>query len=180
MNALKRIIPFLAALLLTLSVSGQVFNTGQTLKRGTFSIGFEPVILLDAGNDFMLFGHAGFGLTKGVDLAVKLGGLAGNTYFGADVEFSLKKRISVSVGAHNFGDFGLDGTLNLTFPVGRAMLYTGVDTDLVLANDSDLLLWIPIGLELGLRKGMSFIFEAEIAANNSAYNLIGGGLNFYF
>jgi len=38
---------------------------------------------------------------------------------------------------------------------------------------------LPIGIEVGIRSNMSFIFEAEIGLTDPAYSLIGGGLNFY-
>jgi hypothetical protein len=49
-----------------------------------------------------------------------------------------------------------------------------------LGSDSQVLLWVPVGLEIGLKSNMSFIFEAEIGLTDPAYHLIGGGLIFYF
>jgi len=76
----------------------------------------------------------------------------------------------------------LDGTLNVTFPLAKgARLSSGLDLDVNFPeNDTKFLLWLPIGIEVGLRKNMSFIFEAELGLTDPAYNLIGGGLNFYF
>lgn len=171
-------------LLLVVTVShAQVFNTGQTLKPKTFSFGIEPAVLINGGNDFILFLHGGYGLKKGIDLGVTAGVLGPDNYFGANVEFTLGKNISLAGGAHSFGSFGLDGTLNLTFGIARGVrLITGLDTDINFpkGGDTQFLLWIPAGVDVGLRKNMSFILEAEIGLTDPAYNLIGGGVVFYF
>jgi len=101
---------------------------------------------------------------------------------GADLEFALAKNISLAVGAHDFGVFGLDGTLNFTIPIRSGIrLYSGLDLDVNFpTSDTDFLLWLPVGLEIGMGSNMSFIFEAEIALTDPAYNVIGGGVNFYF
>jgi hypothetical protein len=176
----------LATLTLTMLVgisSAQVFNTGQTLKAKTFSVGFEPAVLINGSNEFMLFLHGGYGLKSGIDFGLNVGVLGPENYFGADVEFAIAKRISISAGAHDFGAFGLDGTLNFTIPIKSGIrLFSGLDLDVDFPenNDTQFLLWLPVGLDIGIKKNMSFIFEAEIGLTDPAYNLIGGGLNFYF
>ena len=179
---MKRIFSF--ALLLTLvsfALKAQVFNTASTLSPMKFNIGIEPAVLTYGDNELYLFVNGGMGLVKGADLNVRLG-LGDENYFGADVEFKLNKYLSISGGAHNFYDFGLDGTGLVTFPIGPAKIYSGLDLDIVFAeNETYLPLWVPIGLEFALKKKMAFIFEAEIAATDDAtYHIIGGGLNFYF
>lgn len=159
---------------------GQVFNTGQTLKPKAFSVGIEPAVVI-GGPDFILFLHGGYGLTKGIDFGLTVGVLGPGEYFGADVEFAMGKNFSLAAGAHHYGVFGLDGTFNITFPIRQDVrLFTGADLDVNFGNDIDFLLWLPVGVEIGLRKNMSFIFEAEIGLTKPAYHLIGGGLNFYF
>jgi hypothetical protein len=159
----------------------QVFNTGQTLKPKTFSIGIEPAVILGGNTDFILFVHGGAGIVKGVDLGLTIGVLGPGNYFGANVEFALGKQMSLAVGAHDFGAFGLDGTFNITFPIRQDVrIFTGADLDMNFGDNTQFLLWLPVGLEIGLRSNMSFIFEAEIGLTDPAYHLIGGGLNFYF
>ncbi|MFO8023296.1 MAG: hypothetical protein R6U65_12570, partial [Perlabentimonas sp.] len=63
---MKRIGLLLIVTLFASTVFSQVFNTGQTLKPKTFSVGVEPAILLNGNADFILFLHGGYGLTKGV------------------------------------------------------------------------------------------------------------------
>lgn len=178
---MKRFCLFALLTLIFCSASfSQVFNTSSTLKPGQFNVGFEPVIYT-GGNEFILFLNAGVGLTKGIDLNVDLGVLSDATYIGGDIEFSLSKVFSFSAGAHSWSDFALDGTLLATFPLGKpAKMFTGLDTDLVFANDLDIRLWIPLGVEIALKQKVSFIFEAEIDVLNTSYHVIGGGLNFYF
>lgn len=177
----KLIVAFLLVASSLISFS-QVFNTGQTLKKGNFSAGFEPVVIMNGGTDFILFVHGGYGLTKGVDFGVSIGVLGPDNYIGADVEFALARWTSVAVGAHHFGSFGLDGTFNFTFPIRKDVrVFTGADLDVNFNTDKTrFLLWLPVGVEVGLRKNMSFIFEASIGLTDPAYHLIGGGLNFYF
>jgi len=172
------------------SAHGQVFNTGQTLKKGVFSLGIEPALHIDGGaNGVILFGHAGYGIKSGLDAGVQVG-FGDRQYFGANLEFALGNKISLAVGAHDFGSFGLDGTLNFTIPLKSDLrLYGGIDTDINFikgTNDEgksettlQMPFWVPIGLEVGLSRNMSLLFESEIALNDPAYHVIGGGLNFY-
>ena len=159
----------------------QVFNTGQTLKQGTLSLGVNPVIMDNGPSDGLnIFFHGGYGIKKSVDFGFKFG--VGNTnYIGADLEWALGKNFSLTTGGHMFGDFGLDVTLLGTIPIRKdADLYFGVDADIVFANELAIPIWIPIGIELGLSKSMSLILEGEIAIVDDAYHIFGGGLNFYF
>lgn len=188
---MKKITLLIVSAFLFINVQGQVFNTGQTLKRGTFSLGVNPTLHMDGGADgFILFAHAGYGIKSGLDISAKFG-LGDPTYFGADLEFALGNRVSLAVGAHNFHNFGLDGTLNFVIPIKNDIrIYTGLDADLDFFEttntqgdkETELLtpLWFPIGLDIGLTRSMSMIFEAEIAITDEAYHIFGGGLNFYF
>lgn len=172
----------LSLLLIAISLNAQVFNTSSTLKKGQFSAGFEPGLYF-GGNDFTLFLHGGIGLTSGADLGLKIGLLNGATYIGGDVEFQLGKIFSLSVGAHGQGNFGLDGTALFTFPIkSDVKLYTGLDMDILFYdnNDSQIPLWLPLGLEIAMKKNMSFLFETEISLTDYGSHFLGGGLNFYF
>lgn len=179
---MKKITILLLAVLISASISAQVFNTGQTLKPKKFSLGIEPTVLINGNANFILFMHGGYGLTKGIDFGLTVGVLGNSNYFGADVEFAVGRQMSVAFGAHDFGVFGLDGTFIATIPIRKDVrLFTGADLDINFpANNTQFLLWLPIGVEVGLRSKMSFIFEAEIGLTDPAYHLIGGGLNFYF
>ena len=168
----------------------QVFNTGQTLKKGVVSLGVEPTLHIDGGADgVMLFGHAGYGLKSGLDAGLQLG-FGEKNYFGANLEFALGSNISLAIGAHDFGYFGLDGTLNFAIPIKSDLqLYSGLDADINFIKGTNnegetettlkMPFWVPIGFEVGLSRNMSLLFESEIGLNDQAYHVIGGGLNFY-
>lgn len=179
---MKKILTVFLAMVVSLSATSQVFNTGQTLKPKHFSLGIEPAVLINGNGNFILFLHGGAGITNDIDFGVTLGVLGSSNYFGADVEFAVGRLLSVAVGAHDFGVFGIDGTLNATFPIRKDVrIFTGADIDINFpTNNTQLLLWLPIGVEIGMRSNVSFIFEAEIGLTDPAYSLIGGGLNFYF
>jgi hypothetical protein len=178
---MKKITVLLLFLFFIITFSNaQVFNTAQTLKKGIFSVGIEPMLIAN-GTDFTMYFHGGYGLTNGVDLAVKFSAFSPVNYVGADVEFNLSKYFSLSTGAHFWGDFGLDGTLLGTLPVKKGInFYSGFDTDMNFGSSVYLNFWIPVGFEIQIKKKMSFILEASIGLNNTANHYIGGGLNFYF
>jgi len=128
---MKKKLLFLALILSINFSHAQVFNTGETLSHKAFSIGVEPVGLMNGSNDFMLFIHGGYGIKKGVDLCITGGLLGTNSYFGANLEFSMGRHISLAFGAHDFGNFGIDGTLNTSIGITRGVkLYAGLDSDL--------------------------------------------------
>jgi hypothetical protein len=180
---------FIPFLLISLGLSAQVFNTSSTLKRRSFSVGFEPGVYAGGGSSFALFLHGGVGITSNVDLGLKIGLIDGPEYIGGDVEFDLGKYFSLSAGAHSWGNFGLDATGLFTFPIKSDVhLYTGLDMDIVFegddnnenTDDTHIPLWIPIGLEVKMRSNMAFLFEAEINVTDYGRHFFGGGLNFYF
>ena len=188
----KIIVPLILFFIISVSTNAQIFNTGQTLKKGQISLGFEPAILIET-DDFILFVHGGIGLKPGIDFGLKAGFLNdGDPYFGGDVEFALGKYFSVMGGAHHFGNFGLDGCILGTYPIqSDVRISSGLDMDINFSQydedgdgdeetNTDFLLWLPISLEIGLRSNMAFIFEAEVGLTDPAYHLIGGGLSFYF
>jgi hypothetical protein len=175
----------------------QVFNTASILKPGGFSIGLEPVMIQDNLGGFV---QLGAGLTRGIDLALKAGLVenTGTPYLGADLEWRLKgskPSISITTGAHRneFGSFGLDASLNFSFAVGRKVFpYFGIDSDINFDNNyvyyydnthyhhnANVLLWIPLGVEIYLRKSISFILEAEVPLTAPTYYVMGAGFTFY-
>lgn len=174
---------FLIVLIMVCSgLQAQVFNTSSTLKLGQFSAGIEPVLYINGGNDLNLFLHAGVGIASNIDFGLKLGIMGSDLYFGGDVEFSLNRYFSVSGGAHVYNDLGLDVTGLVALPLGStASLYSGLDTDIVIADGGPYLpLWIPLGLEIPIKKHILFYFETEILLTNYGTHIIGGGVSFVF
>jgi hypothetical protein len=182
---MKKFLFILLLIVLPLSSFSQVFNTASTLKRGSFSIGIEPLLY---DRDLGLFLNGGIGLKSGLDLNIKYGFLKYSDYFGADLEWSLlatgKPNISLVTGGHVMHDFGLDLGLNLSFPIGNgAQLYSGIDTDINFypsPTGTQLLAWLPLGVQVGLQHNMNFLLEAEVPLNNNAYVIFGGGIAFDF
>jgi len=169
------------------AIRAQVFGTGQTLRSGKASLGVEPVLYSYANghDDFYLFLHGGYGLRSGLDLGLKVGVLGPRDYFGADLEWNLapgNPAISLSVGGHQYFDFGLDATLNVSFPLGKSThLYTGLDADVIFAEpETRTPSWLPLGVEVAFRQNASLLLEGEFGLNGPAWNIMGGGLNFYF
>lgn len=173
---------FFAGLILFIGITlkSQVFNTGQTLQKGVFLAGINPVM---QGNDLGLYLHGGYGLSSGLDFGVRLGLGLGN-YIGADIEYALisdKVAVSLAVGGHMAGDVGLDGTLNLTVPVTKSLrVYSGLDGDVNFGNNMALPIWVPVGMEVGIKKAVSVILEGDIAVTGDAGSIFGGGITFYF
>jgi len=171
------------------SANAQVrFSTGQTLQKGAFSIGIDPVINTN-GSNFALFFHGGYGLGNNSDLGLKLGFGWGNPYIGLDYEKSFlsgKPSVSAHGGAHYWGDFGLDFGSTVTFPIKSLYLSTGLDADLNFGSNTNndlnmyLPLWLPLEMEYYLQKHLSLIFEANIKLTRSAFTTVGGGLSIYF
>ncbi len=210
---MRKIFLFLV-FLVALSTTGfsQIFNTGQTLKARQFSVGAEPSVIIDGGNpNFMFFGHLGYGLKKGIDIGLKAGASPGySNYIGGDLEFALGRYFSFAAGAHYFGNMGLDGTLLFTYPIrSDVRISSGFDSDLNFVsttkiNDKgtetteddtrtevtkpEFVGWVPISLEIGLKRNLALIFEVEInvvkhsghnAFSGNSYHFIGGGLTYY-
>lgn len=171
---------------------GQLFSTGQTMKPKKWSIGVEPSVIINGDTDFMLFGHAGYGLKKGIDLGLKVGFLGNHDeYIGGDVEFAIGRYFSVMGGAHHFGSFGIDGNILGTYPIrSDVRISSGFDVDMNFIDkvndqgekdgkEAQFIGWIPISLEIGLKKNLAFIFEAMINVTDDGYHFIGGGVNIY-
>ncbi len=191
---MKRIIVIISLLfIVTASTNAQVFNTGQTLKKGVLALGIQPAVHIDGGvNGGIAYAHAGYGLTSGIDVSVKAGvGRLNTFYVGGDIEFALAKHMSVAVGGHKSGDYGADATFLFDIPIkNKAIIYSGADADFDFVertnntgedvNETDILVWIPVGVEVEITKSIHFLVEANIAVTSDAYHIVGGGIMLYF
>ena len=185
----------LTILILISSSPAQVLNSSGTLRQGKFQVG---AFLVDYENaDIGIFGTGSYGLGPGFDLGVRLGLGYHETYLGADLEWivtTVKPFLSIAAGAHVFSDPGLDGTLNITFPINNQVhLYSGLDMDINFAEvkqnnprtgrleenkDTRVPIWIFVGTEIGLRNNMSVLFELELDVSDDAWSIFSGGVNF--
>jgi len=165
-----------------------LFSNAQTLQGGAWNIGINPAYS-EWHDDFALFFHGGYGLGSNSDLGLKLGFGWGDTYVGLDYEktvFAGKPIVSLFGGAHYWGDFGLDLGSKVTFPIGNVRLTAGLDMDLNFGEDGNgelelhAPLWLPISLEVYLKKQLSLVFEGNIGLTDRAGTTVGGGINIYF
>jgi len=188
---MKKIILSLVLFLavITSSQAQVLFSTAQTLNRGNWSLGINPVIAAEGNNDFALFFHGGYGLGNNSDLGLKLGFGWNDAYVGLDYEKTLlagKPSVSVFGGAHIFHDFGLDLGAVVTFPINQVRITTGLDMDIDFGkdvnNDLDVYapLWLPLSLEVYIKKNFSIVFEGNIKLTRTAWTTVGGGINIYF
>jgi len=166
-----------------------LFNTAQTLQKGSFSIGIEPVYADFGDGDFAFFFHGGYGLGKSSDLELNLGFGWDEAYIGLNYEktvYAGKPIVSVMGGAHYWNYFGLDLGSTVSFPIGNLYISTGLDMDIVFGEDANdeleiwAPLWLPINLEVYLKKNISLVFEGNIKLTDHAFTTVGGGINIYF
>jgi hypothetical protein len=176
---MKKITFFLVLICLATTLNAQVFGTAGTLSPGKFALGINPVFY---GDNLGLYLRGGVGITHGIDMELKYGFFENEGYFGADLEWKLlsgKPSLSLVTGAHHWGEMGLDLGLNLSFPINRNVnIFTGIDSDIYFDPNKGFV-WLPIGVEIYLRRNMSLIFEGDIPLNHHD-GIFGGGLAFYF
>jgi hypothetical protein len=167
--------------IINLNGSSQIFNTSNTLKPRLFCVGFEPGLYVNGGADAYFFLHGGVGISHRVDLGAKIG-LGGNKpYIGGDVKFAFGKIFSLTAGAHSWGNFGLDVIALFTIPVSkRTNLFTGLDSDINFADNIEVPVWIPVGIDISIQKSIYFIIETEINVTSNWGHFFGSGLNFVF
>ena len=183
---MKKCLIVIIFILVPVVLNAQIFGTGQTLRRGKTSIGVNPAFYMTEGDDELyLYLHLGHGIRRGLDLGAKVSVIGDETYFGADLEWRLTRRspfISVSAGGHKFSDFGVDATLNATFPLQRKInLYFGGDMDIEFVEPESITpFWAFVGLDISLSRKMGLLLEGCMGINDEATDILSGGLNFYF
>lgn len=174
----------LAIGLLATLTSAQVCNSASTLKPGRFSLGIAPVLHVGHGGDMGLFINGGVGLTKSVDLSLKMV-LDNENYFGGDFEFVIlggMPTISLAAGVHKAGVVGLDGTFNITFPIRKVLsIYGGLDADVnFYDHGTGFPLWGFIGFQAMVRRSLALFMEIDIGVNDHAQDMLVLGMNVFF
>ncbi|MEW6516129.1 MAG: hypothetical protein AB1439_04405 [candidate division FCPU426 bacterium] len=167
-----------------------VFGTAGILRPGGFALGIEPSLTFNP-SDFTLYLHGGVGLTRGIDLDLKLG-LGSEIYFGGDVEFSLipdtsrTPGLSFTAGAHGANNFGLDAILLLSNRFSTFSLYGALDADIEFVDNgtggSEVLLplYFDLGVAIPVSRAFEVLLEGNIAITNVAASGLSGGVMFYF
>ena len=181
---MKKLFVIASVVLLTSASYAQVFNTATTLGRGKMAIGVNPAIATGNGNsEFMLIGHFGYGLGGGLDIDGQVGfNYFNETMIGADIEWTLKSggpAFSIAGGLHLAGDLALDGTMNLSFPLGAPTLYAGLDLDVIMVDGNPMPVWAVVGLEFGVARRVTILAEGAIGVNDEATTIVSFGFNFY-
>ncbi len=193
---MKKIILSLVILLAVASAGNAqvLFNGAETLKKGNWSLGLDLAYADIHNGDFALFFLGSYGLGNNSDLGMKLGFGWDEAYIGLDYEKTVllgKPSVSLFGGAHYWQWFGLDAGALVTFPIQNVRISTGLDFDLVFASidrdgdgkeELELLtpLWLPINIEVYLKKHLSLVFEGNIKLTDDAFTTVGGGINIYF
>ncbi|MGQ1784068.1 MULTISPECIES: hypothetical protein [unclassified Saccharicrinis] len=183
---MKKLLLTSAILFLAITINAQIFGTAQTLSTKKFNVGIMPAVIVNEGaQEYFLFIQAGYGLASGVDLGLRFNVFSENTYLGADLEFALKRNLSVATGFHSFNnDLGLDLTGLLTIPLNQsARLTSGLDMDIIFMDgENKAPLWIPINFEVDLKRNMTFMLEADIDTKllDESYHVLSAGIQFYF
>ncbi len=165
--------------------NAQVFNTAQSLQRGSISLTASPTVFMKDGfNTIALFTYGTYGIGNGVDLNVKAGFFEDTNYFGASLEWSIRRTVpyvSLTTGGHTVDDFGLDATLNVTYPTQNGFdIYGGLDTDLILDDDPDLPAWVFLGATYHLQSQLDVMVEGNIGLFEIAPHILAAGFVFYF
>jgi hypothetical protein len=175
MNINKKLLVGIGLVLTCHFASAQMINSSRNLSSKYFSLGFAPAYHIQGGEDgIMMNFYAGYGLQPDIDLGIRYG-LGNTSYFGAQFEWALGKNMALITGGHNYHDFGFDGSFIFMIPLRySSYIFLGADTDINFSNNGNISipLWVPVGAEVALNSGISFIIEGDIAANDPAYHIL--------
>jgi hypothetical protein len=164
--------------------SAQVCNTATTLRPGQFSLTIAPVIYTgDNGVDLFLSG--GVGITRDLDLSLKLIVDHYATYIGGDFEFIILggfPTISLAAGMHSHNSLGLDATFNIALPIRRIIaLYGGLDSDInFYDHETGFPFWGFIGLQVMVRRHLGLFMEIDLGLHDAAPDMIDLGIQVIF
>ncbi len=192
---------FLPVFLLTFQLSfAQVFNGSATLRQKNVALFANPLLINYAtGDDGGMMFRGAYGLSNGYEADIYwVPGLA-ETYLGTSFKKVVYARgiiVAASAGLHYFGDFGLDGRINVSYTFNKlTTLYSGLDSDfdfistqrfdpatdrVIQETDPTFRLWYFIGSETFITRRISLLAEGNIGMTSEAFNLFGLGLGFYF
>lgn len=181
---MKRILIHILLLIGSTTLYSQQFNTAKILAPRHITAGVNPVFFDKNELQSGIFLHGGIGLNRKTDLAIRFGVVEGKDYFGGDIEWMLRKteRLSLSLitGMHVQYFIGLDAGLTASFPISKDILFfSGIDIDLNFERDIQHYTWVPIGLEVFIRKDISLIVEIDVPMSDWAWSIYGGGLVMY-
>lgn len=151
------------------------FSNAQTLEKGTFAVGLQPVVLTGQ-DEFMFMGRTSYGLTHGVTGHIKVGIQDNETYIGANLESSLASEpnsgLSVALlgGVYSYGDVGLKVGMNISKNFHPVSIYSGINYQPLFAENQTVnALLIPVGLDFHIKEGtLDLMLEGDIPVNDDA------------
>lgn len=172
--------------LLSSASHAQVYNTAQKLKGGTFRLCIAPLLLTEGGDaDFGLYVLGGVGVTQIMDLYLTTR-VASNdrSNFGVNIQWALVKgtpALSLSTGGHVGPGIGIDGTLDIAFPIGNSVvLYSGLDADVDFNHGETIVpAWVFIGPRIQIRQNATLFLEVDVGITHVTPSILGLGLSFY-
>jgi hypothetical protein len=164
--------------------AAQVFNTPQSLQRGSLSLSGSPTVFMDDGaNELALFVYGTYGLSNGIDFRVTAGFFETTNYIGGALEWAIRRTapyISITTGLHRVEDPALDGALNISFPTQNGPeFYAGLDADLVLDDDPDLPAWAFLGVSYPFLDRVDMLLEMNLGLFEIAPHVLAVGFVFY-
>jgi hypothetical protein len=174
------------SILLSTASHAQVYNTAQKLKTGTFRLCVAPLVLVDNGaTDLGMYVLGGVGVTGSMDLYLSSRMANDNrANFGVGLQWALVKgtpALSLTTGGHVGPGIGIDGTLDLAFPLGSTVVfYGGLDADIDFhLSETTVPAWVFLGPRVQIRKNATLFVEVDIGLTLETPSILGLGLSFY-
>lgn len=174
------IIPLLLIILSSVNINNAeaqdgFFSNAQTLQKGTFAIGLQPV-MLTAQDDFMFIGRASYGIAHGLTGHIMAGIQDEETYVDAHFEKNIasepESNLSVALlgGVYSYGDVGLKTGLNISKNFHPVSIYTGLNYQPLFASSRTInALLVPVGLDFHVKEGtLDLMVEGDIPVNDDA------------
>lgn len=176
----------------------EVFHDADTLTGGNFRLGAEPEIAYDPNanhTDYLMYAHAGVGISDVVDAHFKVSFFDPQTYFGGVLAFELLRNgdgypgIRLDAGGHYIArkpgsghDYGgADGTLTISEDVADQVVYGGYDADFDLIPELHRVVpnqHLFLGVRLIVSDHLSFFIEGGYGLKRPdipLYHYVSGG-----
>lgn len=185
MNDFKKYLLIGVLLLSATVVKAQIFETAGKPKKGELSLGVNPFV---TGDDWGLFLRGSYGLGQGFDARFSYAFIDDRKdYINADFGKNIISG-SINVAARagfqiRDGRFGLNCTGLADVDILKSShLYSGIMMEVNFPKhaDSEISLWVPIGLEWNCNKTIAFLVEADLGADDATHNIFSAGLKITF
>lgn len=171
--------------LLTISVNAQIFETAAKPKKGEVTVGLNPLYTQE---HWGLAGRASFGIGSGFDARFNYIFLdERKDYWGVDFGKNIISgtiNLAARAGMHvKDGRFGLNcaGLADVDI-LKHSHLYSGVmlEVNFLKHRNTNLNVWVPIGLEWTCSKNVAFLAELDLGADDDTQNIYSAGIKITF